>query len=400
MGTETRIGIVAGLLIVVIASVYFFYGHEPDGAAVLVVSPTAPPTLPASLDDRSSGAAGTGDAVPSPRPGAKRTAAKNQKQSRPSGGRLQDRLAMNRPTRRAAPTVPSAGDGRSPRESPNRRETPVETTARPAAAGPRSNNDRADASSGDTDSTPVALRSGPSPALREATWDNLVEDPSKSQKKGASPQGAPGLDLRSLGEQFRTMRQGRVSSATGRDGEIGGRRRSMQTDRPGLRSPEGSAKNDLRSTASNRTPAAPDWPKRYVIQEGDTLADLAVQFYDDSRLAGAILAANPKIKSPRHLRIGQQIVIPAPTGPRNAESTGPRHAAPANASAVARRDNDPTTNAQVRTYTVRQGDTLYGIARRTCGDGDRWPEILRLNHALLKGEPKRLSPGMILTLPR
>ncbi len=51
MGIETRIGIVTGLLIVVVASVYFFYGNEPDEGAILVATgskvsaaPKIPPT--------------------------------------------------------------------------------------------------------------------------------------------------------------------------------------------------------------------------------------------------------------------------------------------------------------------------------------------------------------------
>ncbi len=38
MGTETRIGIATGLVIVVVASVYFFYGSDRSGDDLLMVS--------------------------------------------------------------------------------------------------------------------------------------------------------------------------------------------------------------------------------------------------------------------------------------------------------------------------------------------------------------------------
>lgn len=58
------------------------------------------------------------------------------------------------------------------------------------------------------------------------------------------------------------------------------------------------------------------------------------------------------------------------------------------------------------TYTVRRGDTLWGIAARLLGDGARWPQLLRVhndNAALGLGgatiqDPHRLRPGQVLLL--
>jgi nucleoid-associated protein YgaU len=51
-----------------------------------------------------------------------------------------------------------------------------------------------------------------------------------------------------------------------------------------------------------------------------------------------------------------------------------------------------------RTYTVRPGDTLTGIAQDQLGDGDRWPEIFVLNRAVIR-HPDRIFPGQVLILP-
>lgn len=49
-----------------------------------------------------------------------------------------------------------------------------------------------------------------------------------------------------------------------------------------------------------------------------------------------------------------------------------------------------------RSYTVRQGDTYYGIAARELGDGKRWQEIADLNPGI---PANRLPIGATLTLP-
>jgi len=51
-----------------------------------------------------------------------------------------------------------------------------------------------------------------------------------------------------------------------------------------------------------------------------------------------------------------------------------------------------------RTYTVRRGDTLSGIAAAELSDRRRWTEIFLLNRAVLRN-PDRIFPGQVLTLP-
>ena len=51
-----------------------------------------------------------------------------------------------------------------------------------------------------------------------------------------------------------------------------------------------------------------------------------------------------------------------------------------------------------RTYKVKSGDTLSGIAHKQLGDADRWPEIFVLNRPQIRHRD-RITPGQVLTLP-
>lgn len=50
------------------------------------------------------------------------------------------------------------------------------------------------------------------------------------------------------------------------------------------------------------------------------------------------------------------------------------------------------------TYTVKAGDTLYQIAAKVLGNGERWREIYALNRDVIGPNPNRLTVGMTLRL--
>ncbi|HEY9856935.1 MAG TPA: LysM peptidoglycan-binding domain-containing protein [Stenomitos sp.] len=52
-----------------------------------------------------------------------------------------------------------------------------------------------------------------------------------------------------------------------------------------------------------------------------------------------------------------------------------------------------------RSYTVKPGDTLSGIARTQLGDANRWHEIYNLNKTVIGSNPNLIKPGQVLRLP-
>ena len=49
-------------------------------------------------------------------------------------------------------------------------------------------------------------------------------------------------------------------------------------------------------------------------------------------------------------------------------------------------------------YTVKKGDTLWGIAEQFYGDGNLWKKIHYANEDLIKN-PKKIYPGQVLKIP-
>jgi len=52
-----------------------------------------------------------------------------------------------------------------------------------------------------------------------------------------------------------------------------------------------------------------------------------------------------------------------------------------------------------KTYTVKRGDTLWGIAKRFLGDGSRWKEIYNANVNVIGKNPNLIYPGQVLRIP-
>lgn len=58
-----------------------------------------------------------------------------------------------------------------------------------------------------------------------------------------------------------------------------------------------------------------------------------------------------------------------------------------------------SAKAKKQTYTVKRGDTLWGIAKKFLGNGSRWKEIYNLNKSIIGSNPNLIYVGQKFTIP-
>jgi nucleoid-associated protein YgaU len=151
------------------------------------------------------------------------------------------------------------------------------------------------------------------------------------------------------------------------------------------------------------------WPKTYAVSEGDNLAVIAKKFYGDEKgnkriNIVRIFEANHKLlKSPDEICVGQKLTIPplSASAPRksriksifsgtifkNVESIGKR-----------RLSNNSLEAKRTRQHIVREGDSLWQIAAKQLGNGNRYVEIIKLNTDILEDEDN-VPVGISLKIP-
>lgn len=466
MGTETRIGIAAGLLLVVLASVYFFWGADRETEDLLVtgIEKPAVPVTAGPTKDKSTNV----NAAAQPAEASRSQPAESRKNSR-------DAVA-----RRSTPRIPpSAATANTPAHrtadaSQGARPGDQRATGGDVLAAHRPTGGATIPASTVAANAPAAtpLRSEASATLVEATRENLNPRPESASTPPAVAANRPqSTDLAVVGENIR--RQAGLTPARPADRPVAGpaerpstgdalsARTSDNADRttgtptpagatPASNGPAADAAPPVRlaqnTEASRHEPARPvfqptaaarpaadpvtrppideGWPRKHVIDRGDTLSDISMRYYDTTRHVDDILKANPHVKNARALRIGDTLSIPRmdiadraaamiarldaaradyrPIVPVSSRATigGGSAAAGRPAGSTPGAVTAPPTVQPASTYTVREGDTFYSIARRVMGDERRWNDLLQKNRTLVKGDPRRLRPGMVLNLPR
>ncbi len=163
---------------------------------------------------------------------------------------------------------------------------------------------------------------------------------------------------------------------------------------------------DDKARINEPTPVKPDFPKIYVVSEGDNLSVIALKFYGPEKgnkiiTVNRIFEANRKVlKSPHDIPVGQKLVIPLlrdkpdSAFPKSlferVKSIG-RNLTSADPPKTPR----PKRNRQ---YVTREGDSLWRIAAEQLEDGTRYTEISELNADIVEDEDD-IPVGLSLKIP-
>lgn len=125
--------------------------------------------------------------------------------------------------------------------------------------------------------------------------------------------------------------------------------------------------------------------RRYTVRAGDTLGHIARQY---SMTIDAVMSVNG-IKNPRHLRIGQDLIIPVSTRlagnhpDKPAATSKPQARSAQQAKSTSKRlaqdvERQVSAPAGSQRYVVRRGDTLWSIAKKfgvDVGSLKKWNDL-------------------------
>ncbi|MEE9405674.1 MAG: LysM peptidoglycan-binding domain-containing protein [Algisphaera sp.] len=153
-----------------------------------------------------------------------------------------------------------------------------------------------------------------------------------------------------------------------------------------ITSPADPGQPSASNTPVSRTAAASSADSEtYTIKGGDNLSSIALDLYGSATFWDEIAQANPLI-DPNRLKVGQTIKLP----PRPAPHTS--SASPAN-------DHSNDDLGHGTQYTVKENDTLSGIAKQFYAASSKWELIYQANRDVIGSDPGRMKAGTVLTIP-
>jgi nucleoid-associated protein YgaU len=243
---------------------------------------------------------------------------------------------------------------------------------------------------------PGARPAGAAPAGARASGQRPPGQRPPGQRPGvqAQPASAPGAQAPQGGSALaRSLPQQPQAPAAGNARPRASHAVATRTQQP-ARPPQAP-----RVATASRTPAAappraatPGGARTVTVRSGDTLGELSQRHLGTATRWREISDMNGGL-DPAALRVGMELRMPADAKAVPASATTTRTASASKPKNKPK--SKPSAPSAGRSYTIREGDSLWRIASRELGDGARYVELQALN-------PKAtgtLSVGDTIVLP-
>jgi len=146
--------------------------------------------------------------------------------------------------------------------------------------------------------------------------------------------------------------------------------------------------------------------RMHVVQSGETLPAIARKYYGSEEgnrrlVIQKLYEANSRVlSSPDKIRVGDKLTVPALSellGGTVVKADASQSLLNKFSSVLERVGKDD--QKQISEYVVQKGDSLWGIAEQTLGDGKRYQEILKANRDQVK-DADDVKAGMRLKIPK
>jgi len=127
-------------------------------------------------------------------------------------------------------------------------------------------------------------------------------------------------------------------------------------------------------------------PRTHRVASGESPYSISVSVYGSGKYFKRIMAANPGL-DPRHLKIGQILIIPE-------LNDSDKTASPAASNTSRAQPVNPNS-----AYVVASGDTLESISRKLYGTPAMMDKLYETNKSLMGDDENMLKIGWVLKLP-
>lgn len=165
-----------------------------------------------------------------------------------------------------------------------------------------------------------------------------------------------------------------------------------------------------RTDVKNTKTVKPALPKIYVVADGDNIALIAQKYYGEvegnkrANIMRIFEANRNLLNSADEIQVGQKLIIPslrASASSKEKNKDGLASSIFEKVKSIGREHlslKKPGPAKKGKSYTVRDGDSLWKIAADQLGDGSRYTEVAKLNADTLSDEDS-LTVGMTLKMP-